>query len=64
LAAAGVFAASRDSGPQTPKEVELGKKLFFEPLLSADGSVSCATWHDPERAFTDGRPARPKPPAF
>jgi cytochrome c peroxidase len=53
LAAAGVIAASRDSGPQTPKEVELGKKLFFEALLSADGSVAFAP-----------KPARPKPPAF
>ena len=42
--------------PLTPEKVELGRKLFFEPLLSADGSVSCATCHDPARAFTDGRP--------
>jgi cytochrome c peroxidase len=42
--------------PLTPERVELGKKLFFEPLLSADGSVSCATCHDPALAFTDGRP--------
>jgi cytochrome c peroxidase len=36
--------------------VALGQKLFFEPRLSGDGSVACATCHDPARAFTDGRP--------
>jgi cytochrome c peroxidase len=34
----------------------LGQKLFFEPRLSADSTVACATCHDPARAFTDGRP--------
>ena len=43
--------------PQTPEEVALGQKLFFEGRLSADGTVACATCHDPTRAFTDGRPA-------
>jgi cytochrome c peroxidase len=33
----------------------LGKALFFDPRLSSDGRFSCATCHDPERAFTDGR---------
>jgi cytochrome c peroxidase len=33
----------------------LGKRLFSEARLSRDGSVSCATCHDPSRAFTDGR---------
>jgi cytochrome c peroxidase len=36
--------------------VALGQKLFFEPQLSGDGTVACATCHDPARAFTDGRP--------
>lgn len=39
-----------------PARVALGQKLFFEPRLSGDGTVSCATCHDPARAFTDGRP--------
>jgi cytochrome c peroxidase len=30
--------------------------LFFEARLSADGTVACATCHDPDRAFRDGRP--------
>jgi cytochrome c peroxidase len=33
--------------------VELGKKLFFDPILSSDRSVSCASCHKPERAFAD-----------
>jgi cytochrome c peroxidase len=38
-----------------PARVALGQKLFFEPRLSGDGTVACATCHDPARAFTDGR---------
>jgi cytochrome c peroxidase len=41
---------------QTPEKVALGEKLFFDGRLSADGTVACATCHDPARAFTDGRP--------
>jgi cytochrome c peroxidase len=41
--------------PMTAAKVDLGRKLFFEPRLSADGTVSCATCHDPKRAFTDGK---------
>ena len=33
---------------------ELGKRLFFDPGLSRDGSVSCASCHQPQRYFTDG----------
>jgi cytochrome c peroxidase len=43
--------------PQTPAKIALGQKLFFDGRLSADGTVACATCHDPARAFTDGRPA-------
>src|SRR6202007_2023647 len=42
--------------PQTPEKIALGEKLFFEPRLSADGTVACASCHNPDRAFTDGRP--------
>jgi cytochrome c peroxidase len=47
-----------DISPTTlrPARVALGQKLFFEPRLSGDGAVACATCHDPARAFTDGRP--------
>ena len=40
----------------TPEKVRLGRALFFDPILSRDGSLSCATCHELERAFTDGRP--------
>ena len=40
----------------TPARVALGQRLFFEPRLSGDGTVACATCHNPDRAFTDGRP--------
>ncbi len=36
--------------------VELGKKLFFDRRLSGDGTMSCATCHNPEIGFTDGLP--------
>ncbi len=40
--------------PQTPEKIALGKQLFFDRRLSGDGTMSCATCHDPEQAFTDG----------
>lgn len=39
----------------TPAKIELGRKLFFDARLSADGRISCASCHDPKLAFTDGR---------
>ena len=42
--------------PPTPEKIALGMKLFFDSRLSADGTVACASCHDPDRAFTDGRP--------
>ncbi|UPK38020.1 cytochrome-c peroxidase [Bradyrhizobium sp. 186] len=45
------------ASPLTPAIVALGEKLFFDGRLSGDGTVACATCHDPARAFTDGRPA-------
>lgn len=38
-----------------PAEVLLGKYLFFDNRLSADTSMSCATCHQPDKAFTDGK---------
>ena len=40
----------------TPSQIDLGRYLFFDPLLSADGSKSCAACHQPERGFSDGLP--------
>src|SRR5438094_1744905 len=45
-----------ENNPLTREKVELGRKLFFDPNLSRDRTVSCATCHDPVRAFTDARP--------
>ena len=38
----------------TQSRVDLGKKLFFDSMMSRDSTVSCATCHIPELAFTDG----------
>ena len=39
----------------TPQQIDLGRYLFFDPVLSEDGSVSCASCHDPAQGFADGR---------
>jgi cytochrome c peroxidase len=39
----------------TEARITLGKKLYFEPRLSADGTVACATCHDVSRGFSDRR---------
>ena len=40
----------------TPQEIDLGRYLFFDPVLSSDGTISCATCHDPNKGFSDGLP--------
>jgi cytochrome c peroxidase len=44
------------ANPTSPDKVELGRLLYFDPRLSADGTVSCATCHAPAQAFADPRP--------
>lgn len=44
-----------NDNPQTREKVALGRALFDDKRLSADGKVSCSTCHQPDRAFTDGR---------
>lgn len=39
--------------PMTVEGVELGRKLFFDPILSGDGTQSCASCHAPANAFVD-----------
>ena len=41
------------NNPMTVEGVELGRKLFYDPVLSADGTQACADCHAPEFAFTD-----------
>ena len=44
-----------DKNPMTPEKVELGKLLFFDPLLSGANTISCAHCHHPDYGFADGR---------
>ena len=39
-----------------PAAIAFGRALFFDPRLSLSGTVSCATCHQPGRAWTDGLP--------
>ncbi len=69
LAAAGATSPSLPSGlptdlwellippdnPVTPEKTALGRKLYYDKRLSKDGTVSCATCHDPEKGFSDGK---------
>lgn len=40
----------------SPAKVELGRMLFFDPALSYNNSLACASCHQPEKAFSDGLP--------
>ena len=40
--------------PLTPGKVELGKQLYFDPRLSCDDTVSCASCHDPKKGWSNG----------
>ncbi len=42
-----------DDNPITEDKIKLGKRLFFDKSLSIDGSLSCASCHVPENAFSD-----------
>jgi cytochrome c peroxidase len=41
--------------PYRPAKAQLGEKLFFDPRLSASGSLACASCHDPDLGWSDGR---------
>ena len=62
-----IASLSLDALPQLPPDpsnavaddtnaAEFGHRLFFDPRLSANGMISCATCHQPVRHFTDGLP--------
>ena len=40
--------------PMTREKIELGRRLFYDPRLSGNGTQSCSSCHDQRRAFTDG----------
>ncbi|MBX0333108.1 cytochrome-c peroxidase [Pontibacter sp. HSC-14F20] len=41
--------------PLTPEGIALGRMLFYDPGLSANGQVSCASCHQQDKAFSDGQ---------
>jgi len=45
---------SPERNPLTAEGIELGRRLFYEPLLSANNEVACATCHIQQFAFSDG----------
>ena len=51
----GVVSYLPASNPLTKGRVELGKQLYFDPRMSADTTVSCATCHDPAKGWTDNQ---------
>ncbi|MFN5418417.1 MAG: cytochrome-c peroxidase [Flavobacteriia bacterium] len=42
-----------ENNTQTKSRFELGRKLFYDPILSSDGVISCATCHAQGHAFAD-----------
>jgi cytochrome c peroxidase len=44
-----------ENNPLTIEKIKLGRQLFFDTRLSRDGSMSCASCHDPKLAFGDSR---------
>ncbi|HWL07485.1 MAG TPA: cytochrome c peroxidase [Planctomicrobium sp.] len=51
LAAGAASIKGLDENPLTRAKIELGRQLYFDPRLSADGTISCATCHDPSEGF-------------
>jgi cytochrome c peroxidase len=43
-----------DDNPITVQGIELGRHLFYDPILSRDSTISCGSCHDINKAFTDG----------
>ena len=41
--------------PSTPAKVALGRRLFFDPILSRSRQLACASCHDPDLGWADGR---------
>jgi cytochrome c peroxidase len=42
--------------PPTAETIALGRRLYYDPILSVDGTVSCATCHSPQAGFADPKP--------
>jgi cytochrome c peroxidase len=57
LLTAGASAGGAGAFGRKTAEVELGRRLFFDPEASRSGRRSCASCHDPEHAFSDAKRA-------
>jgi cytochrome c peroxidase len=44
-----------EANPLTAEKIALGRRLYFDPILSVDRTVSCASCHHPDKGFADGR---------
>ncbi|MCB0552244.1 MAG: cytochrome C peroxidase [Phaeodactylibacter sp.] len=44
-----------EDNPMTAAGVALGRNLFYDPILSSDSTMSCASCHNPQLSFTDGQ---------
>lgn len=53
---AAFYSSIRQADLKNQDKIDLGKKLFFDPVLSRDLKFSCASCHQPDKAFTDGQP--------
>ncbi len=42
--------------PPTAETIALGRRLFYDPILSRDNTVSCASCHSPQYGFSDPKP--------
>lgn len=42
--------------PPTAETISLGRRLYYDPQLSSDGTISCASCHGPQYGFSDARP--------
>jgi len=50
-----LYLPAPEENPLTVEKIELGRRLFNDRRLSRDGSIACASCHQPERGFSDGR---------
>lgn len=55
MAALPARAPSPPENPFSEAKAELGQQLFFDPTLSRSGQIACASCHEPDLAFADGR---------
>lgn len=55
MAALPVRAPSPEHNPFTEAKATLGERLFNDPKLSRSGQIACASCHEPDEAFADGR---------